>query len=225
MYVSDREDWWYETDLFFQQATEVWHIEPQTVENKYMSLAKRVTIKVPESLRVKSASEMYKTLIMSPQSGDLYLHIFAQEAGQFTPDPNISDRHMAYRSCKIMHIEVANHPFTNLTEMEAQKRSDYARTTLVARQKVVWKLHLEDHEFTPHSFLSGLETKYRFADNLLEITKGRANFTYVPPLYSDIYDPQTGDTTYLTEYGDEDRAMPVYQATFDIDLELRELDP
>ncbi|KAJ1958384.1 hypothetical protein EC988_000331 [Linderina pennispora] len=186
-----------------------------------MSLTKRVTINVPEFLRVKSATEMYKTSIVSPQAGDLYVHIFAQEAGQFTPYPNISDSRMASRSQDIMGITIANFPFTNLTEMEARKRMDYACPTLITRKKTVWKLHLEDHGFTDSALPIGLESKYKRTGSLQEIAEGRANFTYVPPLYNDIHDSQTRDTAYLTEYGDENRTMPVYQPTFDIDLELR----
>ncbi|ORX68217.1 hypothetical protein DL89DRAFT_258793 [Linderina pennispora] len=79
---------------------------------------------------------MYKTLMVSPQAGNLYVHIFAQEAGQFTPVSEYQRLpHGEQVMQDIMGITIANFPFTNLTEMEARKRMDYACPTLITRKK------------------------------------------------------------------------------------------
>ncbi|KAJ2519892.1 hypothetical protein H4217_002395 [Coemansia sp. RSA 1939] len=158
-------------DKFFETAQELWHLEPHTLENRYPSY--KTSVKV--SVAAKS---------LEKRTDALYAHIFVQRRGQFAPHPNVSDPFAVHKYAELakwrpIHPEPVRTAFPFI-KFESDVAVDYE---LVATAGVSWAMVLENHAFTKKELPFGIVVP----NSPTVDSRGRATYTYNPPLLQDIF--------------------------------------
>ncbi|KAJ1943421.1 hypothetical protein GGF37_002657 [Kickxella alabastrina] len=173
MYASTRLNYYENTTDFFETAQMLWHIEPQSLENKYPLLQHSAKVKIPASVYLDTEHD-----------STLYLHLFMQTAGQFTPHPNTTDSQMVTAIAAIAWWQNPNTTRELVLDTSMEPQFD-----LIAATNVPWAIVLEDHAYK-YSELPRHILYHQF----LHIEWGRQFFTtYRPPLLLNQYTRNPAD--------------------------------
>ncbi|KAI8319482.1 hypothetical protein GQ54DRAFT_299305 [Martensiomyces pterosporus] len=121
-YATDIRSYYIDRGNFFSSAQRVLHIKDVDFAQKYPRFSKRVRIHLPESVRQNNGTTMY-------------LHMFAQKAGQMNPHPLMQDMYMVFAH-------------TELVAPRQLAAGGNGQTVAHGMTKVVWELVLEDHQFS-----------------------------------------------------------------------------
>ncbi|KAJ2138592.1 hypothetical protein IW136_003078 [Coemansia sp. RSA 678] len=181
---------------FFESAQLLWHIEPQTLRNKYPKLTKQAHVDIPQQLRTANHNSM------------LFVHMFIQEAGQFTPYPNMSDPYMVRSTTSLVQW---NAPIDSSGDILGllEDSADTAGHQLVAVKSLPWAIMLENHAIKPVYASSPFSTNAfwsRLANKMAA--------TYNPPLFINSVSKSRTKQVQLAEDGD------LIPHTFSVNLEL-----
>ncbi|KAI8319699.1 hypothetical protein GQ54DRAFT_306094 [Martensiomyces pterosporus] len=126
------------TASFFESAQLLWHVQPQTLENKSPKYRTKVSVKIPES--------MLNETIWNTSS--IYAHVFIQRSDQFTPHPNISDPYLVYTSTGLVSTAVSYDNNTRAYSMLNGTSYTPGRKRVIAYPSLLaWDLVLEDHTY------------------------------------------------------------------------------
>ncbi|KAJ2862682.1 hypothetical protein GGI22_002130 [Coemansia erecta] len=157
---------------FFEEAQELWHIKPHTLEDRYPSYKSRVKVDVP-----------LKALEKRPNA--LYAHIFIQQKGQFAPHPNVTDPFMVHSRAELAYWKLVYPtpvdsalPFI---KFESEMALDYE---LVATKGVSWAMVLENHAFTKKELPFGIVTPNSGPS---KDKNGKLVYTYNVPLLQNMF--------------------------------------
>ncbi|KAI8318672.1 hypothetical protein GQ54DRAFT_300020 [Martensiomyces pterosporus] len=169
------------TTGFFESAQLLWHIQPQSLEEKYPKYSTKVNVKIPESIFDETNRRLKS----------LYAHVFIQSSDQFTPHPNISDPYLVYTSMELVRTAAGSTSNTQTHSMlNGTSHSPGRKRTTMHRSPLAWDLVLEDHTYTNEALPKVLRQSVRgYPDK-----KSKAR-TYNPPL---IYRPLNEHWTVST---------------------------
>ncbi|KAJ2017649.1 hypothetical protein IW146_002620 [Coemansia sp. RSA 922] len=183
---------------FFDTAQLLWHIQPQSVENRYPLLRHKAVVNVP-SLHWSDPD------LNQP----LYAYIFIQEAGQFGPHPNMSDPRLVSSRIPIVQWE----------DVCPSKSSDIVISAACSEGRIPelkyepgasWAIVLENHAYTWGNTPAHIP---RASTPLL----GRF---YNPPLLRNDFTKSKPKSKPLTKLNDKGLATDEYPTTIDVEFEL-----
>ncbi|KAJ2497358.1 hypothetical protein GGH96_005167 [Coemansia sp. RSA 1972] len=181
---------------FFESAQLLWHIEPQSLHDKYPKLTKQAHVDIPQQLRTVNHNSM------------LFAHMFVQEAGQFTPYPNMSNPRMVHSTTILTHWDAPTASSDDILEL-LEDSTDTTGHQLVAAESLPWAIMLENHAIKPVYASSPFSTnmfRSRWANKMAA--------TYNPPLFINLVSKSRSKQVQLAEDGD---SIP---HTFSVNLEL-----
>ncbi|ORX66735.1 hypothetical protein DL89DRAFT_259866 [Linderina pennispora] len=119
-------------ETFFQNATEVWHIEPQSLANRYPVFEKRLSLNLTDT-------------------GHKSMCVFIQKAGQFTPHPNISDPHLLVGERWLTSTIGETTCYSDDQKGKGIKAHCVSKSTFQVDTQAKWKIHLEDNVYRSDS--------------------------------------------------------------------------
>ncbi|KAJ1992074.1 hypothetical protein GGI25_004339 [Coemansia spiralis] len=192
---------------FFDKAQMVWHIGPQNLENRYPLFRNSFTVNIPSSLYTTKPSR-YSFTHVKP----LFMFIFIQRVGQFTPHPNLKDPYILVGMVPIIEWR----PQERIT-----KRNGGAITTrigdctLFVQKSVNLALVLETHIFKPSHF-----PPYLLRANNSRAEEPYNTDLYLPPLHSNTFTNNIAPMQPLEAAENKD-GITIYSPTFNIDMEIR----
>ncbi|KAJ1964942.1 hypothetical protein GGI12_001104 [Dipsacomyces acuminosporus] len=120
-YATDAASYYSDRENFFKTAQKVLQINNLDINQKYPRFTKSIRVQLPEHVRQSNSTAMY-------------LHMFAQKAGQMNPHPLMRDQYMVFAHTKLV-----------MPRMRAG--SDSAAAVPHGLTKVVWEMVLENHQF------------------------------------------------------------------------------
>ncbi|KAJ1798978.1 hypothetical protein LPJ59_002146 [Coemansia sp. RSA 2399] len=157
---------------FFEEAQELWHIEPHALEDRYPSYKTRVKVNVP-----------LKALEKRPNA--LYAHIFIQQKGKLAPHPDVTDPFMVHSRAELAHWKpVYPAPVDSalsFIKFESDMVVDYE---LVATKGVSWAMVLENHAFTKKELPFGIVIPNSSPS---KDKSGKTVYTYNVPLMQNMF--------------------------------------
>ncbi|KAJ2479794.1 hypothetical protein IWW56_002855 [Coemansia sp. RSA 2131] len=137
--------------------------------------------------------------------------MFVQEAGQFTPYPNMSDPHMVHSTTILAHWEAPADSSDDILAL-LENNTDTTGHQLVAVESLPWAMMLENHAIKPVYASSPFSTDV-FRTRWVNKTAA----TYNPPLFINLVSKSRAKQVQLAEDGD---SIP---HTFSVDLEFARL--
>ncbi|KAJ2880079.1 hypothetical protein H4R27_004941 [Coemansia aciculifera] len=183
---------------FFETAQLLWHIQPQSVENRYPLLRHKAVINVPSLLL--SGSDLNQRL---------YAYMFIQEAGQFGPHPNLSDPRLV--SSRIPIVQWKGGCPSNSSDIIISATCIEERIPeLQYVPGASWAIVLENHAYSSYNMPNHIP---RTSTPLL------AGF-YNPPLLRNEFTKSRPKPQLLATLKDKGLAADVYPPTIDVELEL-----
>ncbi|KAI8318886.1 hypothetical protein GQ54DRAFT_299775 [Martensiomyces pterosporus] len=171
---------------FFESAQLLWHVQPQSLEEKYPKHRTKVNVKIPESMFDEADTRFRQ----------LYAHVFIQRSDQFTPHPNISDPHLVRTSASIFNVYTMYTPSSRMYLMlngtqhlndtkylgDTQYLGDVQYTSpqgyfAMYSPSLSWDFVLEDHTYTNETLPKVFRSWINGSPN-----QGSKAGTYNPPL-------------------------------------------
>ncbi|ORX66793.1 hypothetical protein DL89DRAFT_286020 [Linderina pennispora] len=116
-------------ETFFQNATEVWHVEPQSLVNRYPFFEKHLTLNLADT-------------------DDKFICVFIQKAGQFTPYPNISDPQLRVSKNQFAYTRWDTTCDEENLKGAGSRRRCTSQLGLMVYTRAIWDIHLEDNVYT-----------------------------------------------------------------------------
>ncbi|KAJ1882967.1 hypothetical protein H4R99_001197 [Coemansia sp. RSA 1722] len=195
---------------FVDGAELVWQTDPQTLDNRYPRLRKRVSIKVPEAV-VKDRSK----------TRALYMHVFAWQlpaspaASDFIPD--MKDPYLVHAASQLVRWDNDFIMFSSSSTLKPDFSTSFSSNTnsgstkLVAPKSISWAMSLENHAYSK-------ETMPRHITKALAPTSSRIlnqNKRYNPPLFVNSF---TQDIPKPVQISSPSKAN---DTRINVDIELR----
>ncbi|KAJ2013702.1 hypothetical protein H4S04_000206 [Coemansia sp. S16] len=183
---------------FFETAQLLWHIPPQSVENRYPLLRHKAVVNVPS--RLLSGSDLDQRL---------FAYVFIQEAGQFGPHPNMSDPRLVSSRIPIARWKGACPSNSSDEDISATCREE--RTPeLQYVSGASWAIVLENNAY-PWGDLP---------DHIPRILTPLPAGLYNPPLSRNDFTKSRPEIKSLATLKDKGLATDEYPLTVDVELEL-----
>ncbi|ORX72884.1 hypothetical protein DL89DRAFT_265064 [Linderina pennispora] len=118
----------------------VWHIEPQSLANRYPVFEKRLGLNLTDT-------------------DTRFMCVFIQKAGQFTPHPNISDPHLVVDQSLIATTSILTTCYNDDQKGKGIKAHCVSKSTFRVDTQAKWKIHLEDNCTVVHGKSLGTSAK------------------------------------------------------------------
>ncbi|KAJ2075912.1 hypothetical protein GGI16_000657 [Coemansia sp. S142-1] len=187
-----------ESSSFFETAQLLWHIPPQSVENRYPLLCHKAVVNVPSRLLSGSDLDQF-----------LYAYMFIQEAGQFVPHPNMSDSRLVFSKIPIAWWKGAC-PSNSSDEDTSATCSEVCVPELQYASSTSWAIVLENHAYPWGDMPNHIR---RASTPLLGIF-------YNPPLLRNNFTKSRPESKTLATLNDRGLATDEYPTTIDVEFEL-----
>ncbi|KAJ2258439.1 hypothetical protein GGI13_000612 [Coemansia sp. RSA 455] len=198
VYAALSPDYTVNGSSFFETAQLLWHIPPQSVENRYPLLRHKAVVNVPS--RFLSGSNLDQRL---------YAYMFIQEAGQFGPHPNMSDPRLVSSRIPIVHWKGAC-PSNSPDIVTSTTRREERTPELQYVPGASWAIVLENHVY-PWGDLP---------DHIPRISTSLLAGFYKPPLLRNDFTKNRPEIKSLATLNDRGLATDIYPLTVDVELEL-----
>ncbi|KAJ2253529.1 hypothetical protein GGI13_002648 [Coemansia sp. RSA 455] len=187
-----------ESSSFFETAQLLWHIPPQSVENRYPLLRHKAVVNVPNLLL--SGSDLDQSL---------YAYMFIQEAGQFRPHPDMSDPRLVSSRIPIARWK-GTCPSNSSDEDTSATCSEVRVPELQYVSGASWAIVLENHAYPWGDMPKHIP---RASTPLLGIF-------YNPPLLRNDLTKRRPESKPLATLNDKGLAADEYPTTIDVEFEL-----
>ncbi|KAJ2862241.1 hypothetical protein FB639_005414, partial [Coemansia asiatica] len=188
------------TTEFFENAQLLWHIPPQSLENRYPQFKTKATVKIPDSVvHDKTMTEA------------LYAHVFMQKAGRLFPYPNTTDPLMVYqRSELVWWVD------PQLGREWTERFTTGIPHKLMVATAVPWATTLENNRFRE----SGLPPRIDYQD-FFRFFPLPAKSTFLPMLAINQYTKNPRDFMPTTIMHSNETDSVARDLSVDIEMEVR----
>ncbi|ORX70632.1 hypothetical protein DL89DRAFT_266817, partial [Linderina pennispora] len=194
-------------ETFLQNATEVWHIEPQSLVNRYPVFEKHLSLDFTDTTW-------------------MFMCLFIQKAGQFTPHPNISDPHLLVNEHVLAYTTISSTCYGDNQKGKGIKAHCVSNTTFMVETQAKWKIHLEDNVYTPESLPRRRCSKCNIirrqsldSDNTTDSAGSKG--MYLPLLYMD-WDTKSESAKFpLTDSKSTDKGTDYFNTSIGISMGVR----
>ncbi|KAJ2011913.1 hypothetical protein GGI14_005995, partial [Coemansia sp. S680] len=183
---------------FFETAQLLWHIPPQSVENRYPLLRHKAVVNVPS--RLLSGSDLDQSL---------YAYIFIQEAGLFGPHPNMSNPRLVSSRIPIARWKGAC-PSNSSYEDTSATCGEVRVPELQYVPGASWAVVIENHAYPWDDMPNHIPRI---------LTPLPAGF-YNPPLSRNDFTKSRPEIKSLATLNDKGLTTDLHPTTIDVELEL-----
>lgn len=211
MYVSTMDSLLPDSEQFFKNSEQVWHVGPESLSQRYPKFQTKLNVKLPESVRTANGTVT------------LYAFLFIQKAGYLQPHPSMDINspipvisRATLTSIKQRQVD-RKHLLVGGDEADKAKSRDIDPVWVPhGKTRLGWELVLEDHEFFNWDFPKDIVSYIKVYPSK-KLGKNKLK-PYSPPMWENAIAARREHWVPLTNQSTVSSDTPLDAMSIDIDV-------